>query len=228
MGINLVIMGPPGAGKGTQATKLAAELGISHLSTGDLLRQEIADASPIGIKIKNYMDSGVLVPDKMMTELAAVHVLTAARDGGFILDGYPRTIEQAQDVQTLFAKNGVALSGVVNLQLPDGEIVQRLVNRRTCSKCQRSYHVQANPSRVAGVCDVDGAPLITRKDDVETVIRHRIRVYWEQTAPVVEFYKARALLHDVDARLPIAQIAGSLSRDLGINVRRNVGVGALA
>ena len=109
----------------------------------------------------------------------------------------------------------ISLSGVVNIQLPDGEIVERLVNRRTCPKCQRSYHLRANPPKTAGRCDVEGAELITRKDDTEQVIRHRIRVYWEQTAPVIEFYRARGLIRDVDGSQPIAQIARSLVGGMG-------------
>ena len=210
MGFNLVMMGPPGAGKGTQAILLAKELGGAHFSTGDLLRKEIAAGSPIGVKTRNYMDSGVLVPDKVMTELVAAHVLRAARDAGFILDGYPRTVEQAQDMQTLFAKNGVSLTAVVNIQLPDSAIIDRLVHRLTCPKCQRSFHAKANAPKVAGQCDGCGSALARRKDDTEEVIRHRIRVYWEQTAPVVEFYRSRGLLHNVDGGQPIDRIGASL------------------
>lgn len=218
MGFNVVMMGPPGAGKGTQAVLLAQELGATHFSTGDLLRKEIAAGSPIGIKTRSYMDSGVLVPDRVMAELVASHVLRAARGEGFILDGYPRTVEQAQDMQTHFAKNGVALSAVVNIQLSDDAIVERLVHRLSCSKCPRSYHTKANPPKVAGVCDGCQATLTRRKDDTEEVIRHRVRVYWEQTAPVVEYYRSRGLLRNVDGSQPIGSLASMLREALAPRV----------
>lgn len=218
MGFNVVMMGPPGAGKGTQAVMLAKELGATHFSTGDLLRKEIAAGTPIGIKTRSYMDSGVLVPDRVMAELVASHVLRAARGEGFILDGYPRTVEQAQDMQAQFAKNGVALSAVVNIQLSDDAIVERLVHRLSCSKCPRSYHAKANPPKVAGVCDGCQAALTRRKDDTEEVIRHRVRVYWEQTAPVVDYYRTRGLLRTVDGSQPIGNIASMLRETLAPRV----------
>jgi adenylate kinase len=198
MGLNLVIIGPPGSGKGTQAGRVAHDMGLAHLSTGDLLRKEVAAGTPIGVKVKTNMETGVLVPDEVMTELAASHVLKASRQGGFILDGYPRTVEQAQDLANLLAEHDVTLSGVVNITLPDGDIVDRLASRLTCPQCQRSYHAVSNPPRKAGACDACGTSLATRKDDNEAVIRHRIAVYWEQTAPVVEFCRGRGLVHDVD------------------------------
>lgn len=214
MGFNVVMMGPPGAGKGTQAVLLAEELGATHFSTGALLRKEIAAGSPIGQKTRSYMDSGVLVPDRVMTELVAANALPAARAGGFILDGYPRTVEQAQEMQATFAKNGVSLTAVVNIQLPDEAIVERLVNRLSCSKCARSYHTRTNPPKVAGVCDGCQSALARRKDDTEEVIRHRVRVYWEQTAPVVDYYRARGLLRNVDGAMPIASISSMLREAL--------------
>lgn len=211
MGLNLVIIGPPGSGKGTQAERIAKEMGLAHLSTGDLLRKEVAAGTPIGAKVKTKMETGALVPDELMNELVASHVLRAGRTCGFVLDGFPRTCEQAQDLANLMAANDVSLSGVVNITVPDQAIVDRLANRLTCPKCQRSYHATANPPSKAGVCDACGAALTVRKDDDESVIRNRIRVYWEQTAPVVEYYRSRGLLHDVDGQQAIDAIAASIS-----------------
>jgi adenylate kinase len=214
MGLNLVIIGPPGAGKGTQASRLAHDLRIAHLSTGDLLRREASASSPVGVKVKSYIDAGLLVPDQVMTEMVAPHVLRAGRGAGFILDGFPRTVEQAQDVHSVMGRAGVELSGVINVQLPDAAVVDRLVNRQTCSECQRSYHAVANRSKLVGRCDACGASLVVRKDDNEQVIRQRMRVYREQTAPVVEYYRARGLLRNVDGSGAIESIAAALRATL--------------
>lgn len=221
MGLNLVIIGPPGSGKGTQAERVARDSGLAHLSTGDLLRKEVAAGTPIGVKVKTNMETGVLVPDELMNELVASHVLKASQAGGFILDGYPRTCEQAQDLANLLAAKGVSLSGAVNITLPDQAIVDRLADRLTCPKCQRSYHASANPPRKAGACDACGTELTRRKDDQESVIRHRIRVYWEQTAPAVEYYRSRGLLHDVDGRRSIDANAASIKDVLKVLEAKN-------
>jgi len=203
MGTNLLMMGPPGAGKGTQATLLAQELGLKHLATGDILRGEVAAESAIGKRVKGYLDAGALVPDEVMGELVGEHVIRAAKAGGFVLDGYPRTIGQAVALENLLKDHDVTLSAVLNLQVPDVVIVQRLANRQTCPVDQRTYHRINNPPRVEGVCDACQTPLVIRRDDTEKVIRNRLKVYWDQTAPLVDHYRGPRLLRTVDASLPI-------------------------
>lgn len=229
MGLNLVIIGPPGAGKGTQASRLAHDFRIAHLSTGDLLRKEAAASSPVGLKIRSYIDAGMLVPDRVMTELVTPHVVRAGRDAGFILDGYPRTVEQAQDTQTVLDRSGVELHAAINVQLPELAILDRLVHRQTCSSCPRSYHAQTNRSKLVGRCDACGGALMVRKDDDEQVIRRRMRVYREQTAPVVEYYRARGLLKNVDGSAAIERIAAGLRTTLSelhaVARQRNAAVG---
>lgn len=191
--MKLVIFGPPMAGKGTQAQKLSAHYGIPQVSTGDLLRKAVADKTPLGIKVKSYLDQGKLGPDKLVVQLIKDRVAKADCRKGYILDGFPRTIGQARELEKM-TEVDVVLNIVVDFEV----LVERAVGRRTCPKCSAVYHVKFNPPMNEGVCEKCGAVLIQREDDKEETVRNRLRVYQEQTEPLIEHYKKKNRLVDID------------------------------
>ena len=200
---NLVFLGPPGAGKGTQAKMLSQELGLLHISTGDILRSAVEKKTPLGVKAKEYMERGELVPDDLIIALIE-EVLP--QQGGFVLDGFPRTVAQAKALDRLLDSKGMSLSAVILFDVPDDTVVERLSGRRICPRCGAVYHVRYNPPREDEICDRCGAKLIQREDDREEVIRKRLSVYREQTAPLVEYYSERDILVKLDASRPIEEI----------------------
>ena len=200
---NLVFLGPPGAGKGTQAKMLSQELGLLHISTGDILRSAVERRTPLGVKAKEYMERGELVPDDLIIALIE-EVLP--QQGGFVLDGFPRTVAQAKALDRLLDSKGMSLSAVILFDVPDDTVVERLSGRRICPRCGAVYHVRYNPPREDEICDRCGAKLIQREDDREEVIRKRLSVYREQTAPLVEYYSERDILVKLDASRPIEEI----------------------
>ncbi len=200
---NLVFLGPPGAGKGTQAKMLSQELGLLHISTGDILRSAVEKKTPLGVKAKEYMKRGELVPDDLIIALIE-EVLP--QQGGFVLDGFPRTVAQAKALDRLLDSKGMSLSAVILFDVPDDTVVERLSGRRICPRCGAVYHLRYNPPREDEICDRCGARLIQREDDREEVIRKRLSVYREQTAPLVEYYSERDILVKLDASRPIEEI----------------------
>lgn len=192
----LVFLGPPGAGKGTQAKLLSQRMGFLHLSTGDLLREAVKNQTPLGKKAKEYMDRGELVPDELIVQLIEE---TMPKDGNVILDGFPRTVNQALALEEMLKVKGEKISKVLFFDVPDEVIIDRLSGRRVCSKCGAVYHVKYNPSKVEGVCDLCGGTLVQRDDDKEEVVRKRLEVYRKQTQPLVEFYQERGIIYKLDA-----------------------------
>lgn len=192
----LVFLGPPGAGKGTQAKLLSQRMGFLHLSTGDLLREAVKNQTPLGRKAKEYMDRGELVPDELIVQLIEE---TLPKDGNVILDGFPRTVNQALALEEMLKVKGEKISKVLFFDVPDEVIVDRLSGRRVCSKCGAVYHVKYNPPKVEGVCDLCGGTLVQRNDDKEEVVRKRLEVYRKQTQPLVEFYQERGIIYKLDA-----------------------------
>ncbi len=192
--MRLVLLGPPGSGKGTQGAKLAEVLGVPRISTGDILRQNVADGTELGRQAKVFMESGKLVPDDLVIAMTAERLKAPDARKGFILDGFPRTIAQAEALSKL-----TPLDAVVNLFLEPEELVKRSAGRRVCPTCASVYHVVTNPPRKAGICDKCGSALVTRPDDREEVVRTRIETYERQTAPLVQYYKDRGLLREVYA-----------------------------
>ena len=190
----IVFLGPPGAGKGTQAAGLARELGIPHLSTGDLLRAAVAAGSPLGREAEGYMRAGQLVPDELVLKILEERLARPDAGSGFLLDGYPRNVAQGE---TLARRTPV--DRVVSFEVPSEELVRRLSERRTCPKCQSVYHLTFQPPKTRGRCDHDGAELIQRPDDRPEAVAQRLKVYAEQTAPLLDFYRRRGLLRPVDA-----------------------------
>jgi len=192
-------MGAPGAGKGTQAVRLRDRLRVIHVSTGEILRDAIQEGSPLGKKVKQYLDSGQLVPDALIGDVMAARLDRRDAQQGFILDGFPRTEAQVTILDEVLDKLGVSLDRVVMLAAPVDEVVRRLSGRRVCPKCNAVYHVEAQPPKSAGVCDDCGSALVQRQDDMEGVIRDRLAVYERQTLPIAATYRERGLLTDLDA-----------------------------
>jgi adenylate kinase len=191
--MKLVIFGPPSAGKGTQAQKLSKQYGIPQVATGDLLRKAVADKTPLGLKIKSYLDQGKLGPDEVIVQLIKERVAKPDCKNGFLLDGFPRTMGQAKELERM-TDIDLVLSIVVDFDA----LVERAVGRRTCPKCSAVYHVKFNPPMNEGVCEKCGSKLIQRDDDKEETVRNRLKIYQEQTAPLIEYYRKKGKLVDID------------------------------
>ena len=199
--MRLVLLGPPGAGKGTQAEKLSAHLGVPRISTGDILRHNVAENKDLGKKAKAFMDSGQLVPDELVIKMVERRLKEPDAKRGFILDGFPRTIAQAEALATL-----TKLEAVVSLFLEPEELIKRNTGRRVCPKDDTVYHIWMNPPKKPGICDKCGTPLIVRADDREDVVRTRIETYERQTAPLIKYYRDRGMLREVYASGLIGEI----------------------
>lgn len=196
--MRVVLIGPPGVGKGTQAAFLRERLGVPHVSTGDILRSAVKDGTPLGIEAKGFVESGKLVPDDLMGNLIEERLGRADAAAGFVLDGFPRTVEQVAILDRVLTSLGVRLDRVISLVAPENEIVRRLSGRRTCPSCGSVFHVDSKPPAVPGTCDACGAALIQRPDDSESVIRERLRVFRTQTQPVTEAYRGQGILVEID------------------------------
>lgn len=196
--MRIVLMGPPGVGKGTQAVRLSEKLGVVHVSTGDILREAVADGTGLGKKVREYLESGQLVPDGLMGDLIAERLGQDDARGGFILDGFPRTLEQIAILDRVLRRLGVELDVAVELVADEAEIIRRLGGRRVCPQCRQVYHLENRPPKAAGVCDACGSALVQRPDDEESVIRDRLEVFARQTRPVHDAYGQRGLLKEVD------------------------------
>jgi adenylate kinase len=196
--LNLILVGPPGAGKGTQAEKLTEDFGLPYFATGNILRAAVADGTDLGRKAKEYMDAGELVPDDVIIGVILEALEGEEASDGFLLDGFPRTVPQADALGEALQKVGRKLSGVLLIDVPDDEVVKRLSGRRTCVKSGHTYHVDFDPPKHDGVCDQDGSRLVQRDDDQPDTIRKRLAVYHEQTEPLVKYYEDRDLLRRFD------------------------------
>ncbi|OOC56741.1 adenylate kinase [Nocardiopsis sinuspersici] len=200
------MVGPPGAGKGTQAQILASELSIPKVSTGDIFRANVSGGTELGKKAKQYMDRGDLVPDEVTNAMVKDRLARGDAAAGFLLDGFPRNVAQAGTLRTMLADLDTGLDVVLELRVDEEEVVKRLSGRRSCPECGRVYHVEYDPPKVEGRCDNEGAELYQREDDREETIRHRLEVYREQTAPLVAFYEAEGLLATIAATGPVEEV----------------------
>jgi len=198
--IRLVLFGPPGVGKGTQAAGIRARAGVPHISTGEMLREAMKNGSPLGQAVRAVVERGELVPDALIGDLVEERLSRPDAGSGFLLDGYPRTLAQADRLERYLAGKGLRLDGVVNLSVPEPEIIDRLTGRRVCPSCGALYHVRYSRPKVEGVCDRCGASLRARSDDTREAIGERLRIYHEQTAPLVARYQRDGLLVTVDGR----------------------------
>lgn len=200
MPLNLILMGPPGAGKGTQASRLAERLRVPAISTGEMLRDEVKRGSALGREAKGYMDRGALVPDALIIAIIEARLQRSDCAGGFILDGFPRTVTQAEALDRALHHFGWSLHRVGSLNVPTDEVVRRLSGRRTCGDCGAPYHLSLEPPREHGTCDACGGTLLQRDDDHESVIAARLEVYARDTAPLLDYYRDRGLLAEIDGR----------------------------
>ena len=208
--MRLIIMGPPGAGKGTQARGLAETWGVPQIATGEMLREAVAAGTPLGREAKRIMDSGALVPDDVIVGLIAERLRQPAARGGFILDGFPRTIGQAEALDRLLKDLGQALDAVVYFDVTEPELLRRLTGRRLCRRCQTAFHQVSTPPRREGVCDRCGGELYQRVDDSEATVRNRLQVYETQTSPLLEYYRRQGVLRTVSGEGTVDKIRQAL------------------
>lgn len=213
--MRLILLGPPGAGKGTQATRLVEKHGIPQISTGDILRAAVREGTPLGKTAKSYMDSGKLVPDSVVIGIIEERLKAKDCAKGYILDGFPRTVAQADALTAAVAKMGQKIDHVLSVEVPNEELVQRLAGRRTCKGCGAMYHVRFSPPKAAGTCDKCGGELFQRDDDQEATIRSRLKVYDEQTAPLIAYYRKAGLLRPIDGKGGMEEILGRITAVLG-------------
>ncbi len=196
--MRLIFLGAPGVGKGTQADVIAAKYGRPKISTGDILREAVRNKTPMGVQAKACMDQGKLVPDSVVIGIVKDKLAEPACAKGFLLDGFPRTVAQAEELAVMLKAKGLHLDRVVNVSVPREDVVRRLTGRRSCPKCQAVFHVEFAPPKRAGVCDRCGSELIQRSDDTRETVENRLAVYEEQTAPLITYYRQRGLLSDID------------------------------
>ncbi len=213
--MRVILLGPPGAGKGTQAQRLTQTLGIPQVSTGDILRAAVAAGTPLGREAKATMDQGALVPDGVVIGIIRERLAAPDCARGYILDGFPRTAAQAEALGETLQALGTPLTAVLSITVDSEELVRRLSGRRTCGTCGAAYHLETAPPRRAGLCDRCGGALLQREDDREETIRKRLAVYREQTAPLVAYYRGRGLLREVDGRGDIDDVFARVCRLLG-------------
>lgn len=206
----LILIGPPGAGKGTQAQQLAREFGFRHLSSGDLLRAERASGTDLGQRVAAYMDAGQLVPDDLIIEVILQRIFGDDRGPGVLLDGFPRTLPQARALDDALRRHASSVRRVLDIHVPDDVVLDRLTARRVCPQCDSVYHLTFRPPRVPGLCDRDGTPLIQRPDDQADVVARRLRHYHEMTEPLRDYYRRQGLLLTIDGNQPVDRVTQAL------------------
>ena len=208
--MKIIMLGAPGAGKGTQAKKIAAKYAIPHISTGDIFRANIKNNTELGQKAKTYMDKGELVPDELVVDLIMDRFKEADCANGYVLDGFPRTIPQAEALDKALSANGESVDYAINVEVPDENIINRMSGRRACVGCGATYHIQFNPTKVEGICDACGEKLILRDDE-----KNRLSVYHEQTQPLIEYYSGKGVLKEVDGTQPMDDVFAAIVKILG-------------
>ena len=213
--MKIIMLGAPGAGKGTQAKMIAEKCGIPHISTGDIFRANIKNGTELGAKAKEYMDKGLLVPDELVCDLVVDRIQQADCEKGYILDGFPRTIPQAEALEAALNAIEQKLDYAIDIDVPDENIINRMSGRRACVGCGETYHVVFNPTKVEGKCDVCGESLILRDDDKPETVKKRLDVYHTQTQPLIDFYSARKVLVEVDGTQSMDKVFEDIMKILG-------------
>ncbi|MCH3987588.1 MAG: adenylate kinase [Lachnospiraceae bacterium] len=213
--MKVIMLGAPGAGKGTQAKMIADEYKIPHISTGDIFRANIKNGTELGKKAKTYMDKGELVPDELVVDLIMSRFAEDDCKNGYVLDGFPRTIPQAEALDAALAKNDDHVDVAIDIEVPDENIIRRMGGRRACTNCGATYHVVYNPPKVEGVCDVCGQKLILRDDDKPETVKNRLNVYHTQTQPLIDYYKKKDILKTVDGTQDMNKVFADIKAVLG-------------
>ena len=213
--MKIIMLGAPGAGKGTQAKMIADKFSIPHISTGDIFRANIKEGTELGRKAKEYMDQGLLVPDELVVNLVVDRLTWEDAENGYVLDGFPRTIPQAEALTNALAEKGEKVDFAINIDVPDQNIIDRMGGRRACVSCGATYHIVNIPPKKEGICDVCGAELILRDDDKPETVKKRLDVYHEQTQPLIDYYKAEGVLKDVDGTVDMKDVFESIVKVLG-------------
>ena len=209
-----ILLGPPGAGKGTQAETIVNEFKVPHVSTGDMFRKNIKEETELGKQVKAYLDKGMLVPDELTVEIVKDRILQSDCSNGFLLDGFPRTIEQANALDKVLSETGQKLDYVINIQVDPKLLVERAVGRRICKDCGQTYHLTFNKPKNEGICDKCGGELYQRKDDTEETVANRINVYQEQTQPLIEYYANKGIILDINGEQPIDKVGSDIISNL--------------
>ena len=204
--MNIILMGLPGAGKGTQASEIVKKFPIPHISTGDMFRKAIKDETDLGKEAKSYMDRGELVPDEVTVGIVKERISEDDAKKGFLLDGFPRTIEQAKALNNIMSELDRNIDAVINIEVPEEELMNRLTGRRICEKCGTTYHLVFNPPKVDGVCDIDGGKLYQRKDDNPETVSNRLSVNVKQSKPILEYYDEKGVLKNIDGAKDIDEV----------------------
>ena len=213
--MKIIMLGAPGAGKGTQAKMIAEKYGLPHISTGDIFRANIKNGTELGKEAKEYMDKGLLVPDELTVRLLLDRVAQDDCKNGYVLDGFPRTIPQAEVLDEKLSELGEKVDYAINVDVPDENIVNRMSGRRTCLSCGATYHIVSIPPKKEGICDVCGSELVLRDDDRPETVQNRLKVYHEQTQPLIDFYEKKGVLRSVDGTLPMEEVFTAITKILG-------------
>jgi adenylate kinase len=208
----IVFLGPPGAGKGTQCKILVERHRLEHLSSGDCLRRERQNGTELGRKAQSYMDSGNLVPDDLIVAMMIKEIESFEEKAGIVLDGFPRTLDQARELDRALDREGKKIDAVLNLEVEDGDLETRVTGRRSCPVCGAAYHIVFNMPRKEGVCDADGEPLTQRADDTTEVVKARIKTYHQQTTPLIAYYQEKSILHHLDGNVNIELVTAEMCR----------------
>ena len=213
--MKIIMLGAPGAGKGTQAKMIADKYGVPHISTGDIFRANIKNGTELGMEAKKYMDQGLLVPDELPVRILLDRVAQDDCKNGYVLDGFPRTIPQAEVLDSELTKLGDHIDYAINVDVPDENIVKRMSGRRACLTCGATYHIEHVPPKKEGICDVCGSELVLRDDDKPETVKNRLNVYHEQTQPLIDFYTEKGVLKTVDGTVPMEEVFAAITAILG-------------
>ena len=213
--MKIIMLGAPGAGKGTQAKMIADKYGVPHVSTGDIFRANIKNGTELGMEAKKYMDQGLLVPDELTVRILLDRVAQDDCKNGYVLDGFPRTIPQAEVLDSELTKLGDHFDYAINVDVPDENIVKRMSGRRACLTCGATYHIEHVPPKKEGICDVCGSELVLRDDDKPETVKNRLNVYHEQTQPLIDFYTEKGVLKTVDGTVPMEEVFAAITAILG-------------
>ena len=213
--MKIIMLGAPGAGKGTQAKMIAEKYQVPHVSTGDIFRANIKNGTELGMEAKKYMDQGLLVPDELTVKILLDRVAQPDCANGYVLDGFPRTIPQAEVLDEALTKLGEKIDYAINVDVPDENIVRRMSGRRACLKCGATYHIEHIPPKTEGICDTCGSELVLREDDKPETVQKRLTVYHDQTQPLIDYYKAQGILKSVDGTLPMDDVFSAIVSILG-------------